>query len=145
MTRLLITIKELHHNKRLEEAEVLERKGLMITSIPPELQKAIEDWHKNSSFVPENFYIENHDKDCDSFDNLVYKEPEEDCYIPYDSLSDEQKDFILSTLKFYKNAGHNEEHATKFRYCTFMNKWYTHWMEDPSEKMANFNDIFVSK
>ena len=60
---------------------------------------------------------ETDEKGCDSFYDLVYVAPLSDTCVPYDTLSVDQKEFLLESLNFQTVYGHNEPNTCHFSYC----------------------------
>lgn len=90
-----------------------------------------------------DFYWE----DEESFDNLVYVEPNDDCKIKIPNLSNEQKIFLNDSLNWSDDDRFltlNSSNFKHLRYCATEKSW---WLSicsvyECSEADISFNDIF---
>ena len=81
-----------------------------------------------------------------SFDNLTYVEPEVDCRIKIEKLSDEQKRFLNEYLVWEDDDRFLTLYSSEFknlRYCSTDKTWWLSTCGDEcSEQDINFNQIF---
>lgn len=93
----------------------------------------------------ENFTFTENLESEDTFDNLVYVAPVESVYIPVDSLSDEQKEFLDKTLCWYdEDRLFTSTDLISLVYCFLDEDWFLFSGEIYQTKI-HFNDLFKEK
>ncbi|AUR87449.1 hypothetical protein NVP1101O_038 [Vibrio phage 1.101.O._10N.261.45.C6] len=79
----------------------------------------------------------------DGFEDLVYVEPRRGYHIQIDSLTDEQKNFLIYNLTWFDEDRFDKEFVD-LCYCKVGNEWFSITHSSDSQKIS-FNDIFVHK
>ncbi|AUR86237.1 hypothetical protein NVP1084O_030 [Vibrio phage 1.084.O._10N.261.49.F5] len=80
----------------------------------------------------------------DSFDGLVYVQPERDCHIRINTLTDEQKNFLSPNLTWFDKDRFDKEFLV-LCYCVKDRDWFVNTNRVSLSSKISFNDIFVHK
>lgn len=81
-------------------------------------------------------------EESESFDDLVYIEPNRPCHIDVKTLSDDQKSFLDNNLTWYDNDRFSDE-IEEYGYLYYDGGWCL--TETCSIEQIFFNDIFKEK